>query len=89
MAAGQLHTLLRHFREMISGHETQELSDKQLLHRFAAEREQEAFAALVQRHGPLVWGVCWRVLRHSQDAEDAFQGTFLVLARKAATVRWQ
>jgi RNA polymerase sigma factor (sigma-70 family) len=61
--------------------------DPQLLERFLSDKDETAFAALVQRHGAMVLGVAWDVLRHRQDAEDAFQATFLVLARQASSVR--
>jgi RNA polymerase sigma factor (sigma-70 family) len=64
-------------------------SDAQLLDAFARGGEETAFTLLVQRHGRLVWGVCRRVLRDPHDAEDAFQATFLVLARKASSIRKQ
>jgi RNA polymerase sigma factor (sigma-70 family) len=63
-----------------------EPTDRELLHRFAAGRDEEAFASLVHRHGPMVLGVCRRVLRDREDSQDAFQVTFLVLARKAGSI---
>src|SRR6516162_45573 len=63
-------------------------TDRQLLQQFTAERDEDAFAELVRRHGPMVLAVARRVLRDAHDAEDVSQSVFLVLARKAASVRW-
>ncbi|MBP3956108.1 sigma-70 family RNA polymerase sigma factor [Gemmata sp. G18] len=66
-----------------------ELSDRELLQRFQARNDEAAFAAVLQRHGPMVLRACRRVLDRAEDAEDVFQATFLVLARKAGTVTWR
>ncbi len=87
MANPPLGPVLRHIRKLAAAAHAKEQTDVQLLQEFAARNDQAAFAALVRRHGPMVLGVCRNVLRHTQDAEDAFQATFFVLARKAGTIR--
>src|SRR5947209_10472064 len=85
MRGGQLDTVLRHLRKLVGGCAGAD-SDGRLLERFLAGRDEAAFAALVARHGPMVWGVCRRLLRDGHDAEDAFQATFLVLVRRARSL---
>src|SRR5262245_55858893 len=87
MDAGPIHAVLQHVRRLAAVEAASELSDAQLLERFLAHRAETAFAALLDRHGPMVWRVCQRALRHRQDAEDVFQATFLTLVRKAAAIR--
>jgi RNA polymerase sigma factor (sigma-70 family) len=79
--------VLRHLRRAALLSVGNGLSDAQLLESFLARREEAAFEALLRRHGPMVLGVCRRVLRNTHDAEDAFQATFLVLARQAGSIR--
>jgi RNA polymerase sigma-70 factor (ECF subfamily) len=66
---------------------TADLADKDLLRRFASRRDESAFEMLVHRHGPMVQGVCRRILGDAHEAEDAFQAVFLVLARKSKSIR--
>jgi RNA polymerase sigma factor (sigma-70 family) len=77
--------VLRHLREL-AARPAGGADDRQLLERFAAGRDEAAFEALLRRHGPMVLGVCRRLLRDPNDADDAFQATFLMLARKANSI---
>jgi RNA polymerase sigma factor (sigma-70 family) len=86
MVNGQLGMVVRHLHRLAASADGEELSDGQLLDRFIKRGEEAAFAALVRRHGPMVLGVCRRILRDSLDAEDAFQATFLVLFRRARAI---
>ena len=83
--ATQASIVVRHLRGLTAVRAAAD-PDGQLLERFAARREGKAFEELVRRHGPMVLGVCRRVLGGWHDAEDAFQATFLILAKKAATI---
>jgi RNA polymerase sigma factor (sigma-70 family) len=89
MPTAQARTVLGHISQLIGTPPAGDLTDGQLLQRYTLDREKAAFTALLQRHGRLVWGVCHHVLRHDQDAEDAFQATFLVLVHKASSIRKQ
>jgi RNA polymerase sigma factor (sigma-70 family) len=87
MATPQLALVLRHIHRLAAGRCSPQRTDRQLVEDFALCRDETAFAALVARHGPMVLRVCRRVLNHEQDAEDAFQATFLVLARNTGSIR--
>jgi RNA polymerase sigma factor (sigma-70 family) len=86
MAANTPHAVLEHVRHLVNAEETRDLSDGRLLHLYFSQHNHEAFTVLLRRHERLVWNVCRCALRHHQDAEDAFQATFVVLARKAASI---
>jgi RNA polymerase sigma factor (sigma-70 family) len=87
MATNATETVLRNLRRIVLFSDGATLTDAQLLGRFVEHRDEAAFEGLMRRHGPMVFGVCRRMLPQKQDAEDAFQATFLVLVRKAASVR--
>ena len=86
MATSQMNGVIQHLRKSVLVRDGAGPTDGQLLEDYLSRRNEVALAALVRRHGPLVWGVCRRVLRNYHDAEDAFQATFLVLVRKAASI---
>ncbi len=84
MATSQTSEVIQHLRRMPQ--DNADLTDGQLLSDYVSRRDKAALASLVHRHGPMVWGVCRRVLGNYHDAEDAFQATFLVFVRKAASI---
>lgn len=85
MPTHPMNWIIQHVRRAVLLRDGGGLGDGELLGSFIERRDEAAFAALVKRHGPMVWGVCRRLLNH-HDAEDAFQATFIVLVRKAASV---
>jgi hypothetical protein len=87
MADTRAGTVLYHLRRLVAAQRGNQQSDQSLIQRFVDDSDDAAFEVLVRRHGPMVLRVCRQVLRHAQDAEDAFQATFLVLARKAAAIK--
>jgi RNA polymerase sigma factor (sigma-70 family) len=89
MTGGPANVLLRHLRRWAAAPAADTASDRDLLRRFSAGRDESAFAALLERHGPLVLRVARRVLKNEADAEDVYQAAFLVLARKAGSVAWR
>src|SRR5437762_2545308 len=87
MATGQLTGVVRYLRGAARLHKDEDRTEGELLACFVAARDEAAFASIVRRHGPMVLGVCRRILGQLQDAEDAFQATFLILVRKAASIQ--
>jgi RNA polymerase sigma factor (sigma-70 family) len=87
MATATLSQFLRGLTRGMAAEALGGQSDRELVERFLARQDEAVFEALVRRHGPMVYRVCWRVLQHSQDTEDAFQATFLLLAQKLQTVQ--
>src|SRR5262245_50485237 len=86
MASNQMTEIIQYVRSAVLLSDGAGLTDGQLLDGFVSRREAGALAAIVRRHSAMVWGVCRRMLGNHQDAEDAFQATFLVLVRRAASI---
>ena len=86
MAAEQKRLALRQIDRLFRGGSVTGLDEGRMLERFLADRDESILEALIDRHGPMVLGVCRRVLANPADVGDAFQATFLVLARKASEI---
>src|SRR5690242_10476628 len=87
MASGYRGSVIESVQRLFSTGAVSALSEAQLLERFLARGDQAAFEAILQRHGPMVLGVCRRVLDDPHDIADAFQATFLILVKKARSIR--
>jgi RNA polymerase sigma factor (sigma-70 family) len=88
MAQLPTNSLLEYIHGLVAEADVERRTDRALLHRFAARHDERAFKVILRRHGPMVLRVCQRLLKRREDAEDVFQATFLVLARKAGSVNW-
>ena len=86
MATHRLSSVLRSLLHRVAPAAPGEVNDAVLLERFVRSRDEAAFELLIWRHGPMVLSLCQRLLHNEQDAEDAFQATFLILVRKARTI---
>jgi DNA-directed RNA polymerase specialized sigma24 family protein len=87
MTPRDLGTVVHELRRVLLRREHKDLTDAELLDSFVTQRDEVTFEVLVRRHGPMVIGVCRRILHIEADVEDAFQATFLVLVQKAASIR--
>jgi RNA polymerase sigma factor (sigma-70 family) len=87
MATRQINSVLQHIRRLADGRDANTWTDHELLNRFINKKEGDAFSGLIQRHGPMVMALGWRILRDRGDAEDVFQATFMILAQKACSIR--
>jgi RNA polymerase sigma factor (sigma-70 family) len=86
MPDGQLQDVVEYIRGLVVAPDFASQTDSDLLERFRVQRDESAFEALIRRHGPMVLGLCQRLLHDPQDAEDAFQATFLVFVRKSSSI---
>src|SRR5437868_3014378 len=87
MARRSIDVVMQHLRGLLGRAAADEGSDAQLLERYVAGRDAAAFETLMRRHGPMIFSLCRRVVRDEHLAEDVFQAAFLVLARKAGSIR--
>src|SRR5260370_21067991 len=87
MSLASLNPVIRHIRALASEPLSDGPSDQELLERFIYQKDKSAFANLLRRHGPMVRSVCRRLVAREADADDVFQATFLVLLRKARSIR--